>query len=275
MDSSQSKPSRRKPLKSSEERELERTVLALLADEQYRGHPLRDALEKLWQQNGERLARLERVMQVADGYHSMGREENASLAELFDKQIRRIEKAVRISDRYQRMMREINHSLKEDSSRDHLTGLANRRMMTERLREEAVRAVRFGTTFSLAMLDIDHFKQVNDNFGHVTGDQVLVEVARAIESEIREYDLCGRWGGEEFLLLLPGATLAEAIEVVERVLGNVRGMSVPLGEAGIGVTLSIGVAERIPEESFSETIERADHALLEAKRAGRDRLIAT
>ena len=266
-------PPKSNPPKGSEDRDLQHMITALLADEQYREHPLREALERLWMQNQEQLARLERIMHVSDGYQSMAREQAGTLAEQFNRQVRQVEKAVRISDRYQRMMREINHTLKEASTRDHLTGLANRRMVMERLKEETTRSTRNHTIYTIAMLDIDHFKQVNDTYGHVAGDQVLVEVGRAIEAVIREYDLCGRWGGEEFLILLPDTGLAEAEPVVGRVLEGIRRLSVPIHETGVTVTVSLGVAEYSGAESFSDTINRADAALLEAKRAGRDRVI--
>ena len=182
----------------SRERELDAWIDGLLADPQFHGHPLHQALARLRQQSLEQLVRLERIARISDGFQSMAREQNLSLSERYHKQLRRLEKVARISDRYQQMMRDLNLALKEASIRDPLTGLPNRRMLLERLREENERSQRHGQSYVLAMLDVDFFKQVNDTWGHDSGDRVLVEIARAMESELREYDLCGRWGGEEF-----------------------------------------------------------------------------
>ena len=173
----------------SRERELDAWIDGLLADPQFHGHPLHQALARLRQQSLEQLVRLERIARISDGFQSMAREQNLSLSERYHKQLRRLEKVARISDRYQQMMRDLNLALKEASIRDPLTGLPNRRMLLERLREENERSQRHGQSYVLAMLDVDFFKQVNDTWGHDSGDRVLVEIARAMESELREYDL--------------------------------------------------------------------------------------
>jgi diguanylate cyclase (GGDEF)-like protein len=168
------------------------------------------------------------------------------------------------------MMRDLTAALQEASTRDHLTGLANRRMLVEQLKTETQRAERQEYFYSLAMLDIDHFKQVNDLYGHDSGDRVLIEVSKAMQKALREYDLCGRWGGEEFLILLPHTPLADSRSVIERVQDSIRHMAVPRGIPAVTVTVSIGMAEHHAGESFSDTVNRADEALLEAKRAGRN-----
>ncbi|MCO1783877.1 GGDEF domain-containing protein, partial [Pseudomonas aeruginosa] len=215
--------------------------------------------------------RLERIARISDGFQSMAREQNLSLSERYHKQLRRLEKVARISDRYQQMMRDLNLALKEASIRDPLTGLPNRRMLLERLREENERSQRHGQSYVLAMLDVDFFKQVNDTWGHDSGDRVLVEIARAMESELREYDLCGRWGGEEFLLLLPQTRLQDAGPVLERVRDSVRTLAVRVGTEALSVTASVGVTEHRIGETYSQTVNRADAALLDAKRSGRDK----
>ncbi|MBG7156386.1 biofilm formation regulator diguanylate cyclase SiaD [Pseudomonas aeruginosa] len=217
--------------------------------------------------------RLERIARISDGFQSMAREQNLSLSERYHKQLRRLEKVARISDRYQQMMRDLNLALKEASIRDPLTGLPNRRMLLERLREENERSQRHGQSYVLAMLDVDFFKQVNDTWGHDSGDRVLVEIARAMESELREYDLCGRWGGEEFLLLLPQTRLQDAGPVLERVRDSVRTLAVRVGTEALSVTASVGVTEHRIGETYSQTVNRADAALLDAKRSGRDNCV--
>ncbi|HEP9045259.1 TPA: biofilm formation regulator diguanylate cyclase SiaD [Pseudomonas aeruginosa] len=217
--------------------------------------------------------RLERIARISDGFQSMAREQNLSLSERYHKQLRRLEKVARISDRYQQMMRDLNLALKEASIRDPLTGLPNRRMLLERLREENERSQRHGQSYVLAMLDVDFFKQVNDTWGHDSGDRVLVEIARAMESELREYDLCGRWGGEEFLLLLPQTRLQDAGPVLERVRDSVRTLAVRVGTEALSVTASVGVTEHRIGETYSQTVNRADAALLDAQRSGRDKCV--
>ncbi|EMQ5443092.1 biofilm formation regulator diguanylate cyclase SiaD [Pseudomonas aeruginosa] len=217
--------------------------------------------------------RLERIARISDGFQSMAREQNLSLSERYHKQLRRLEKVARISDRYQQMMRDLNLALKEASIRDPLTGLPNRRMLLERLREENERSQRHGQSYVLAMLDVGFFKQVNDTWGHDSGDRVLVEIARAMESELREYDLCGRWGGEEFLLLLPQTRLQDAGPVLERVRDSVRTLAVRVGTEALSVTASVGVTEHRIGETYSQTVNRADAALLDAKRSGRDKCV--
>lgn len=158
---------------------------------------------------------------------------------------------------------------------DPLTGLANRRQMMDRLKQESERATRHGQGFVLAMLDVDHFKQFNDQYGHEVGDCILAEVARAMENELREYDICGRWGGEEFLLMLPDTSLDVAQTVIDRVHRGIRQRSVMLHNQKLSITTSIGVAEYRYGEPFAEMLRRADSAMLEAKRNGRNRVLYT
>lgn len=256
--------------------DLDAWIETLLKDERYRGHPLREALALLWSLNSEQVERLERIAHISDGYQSMALEQSLSLSRRYDKQLRKLEKAARISDRYQRMMRDLNLALEQASTHDQLTGLANRRLLIERLKEETKRAERGGEAgrllpgYMLAMVDVDHFKVVNDLYGHEAGDRTLVQIARALEGGLREYDLCGRWGGEEFLIILPQTGPDGAIRVLDRIRDNVCRLVIPLHEQGIRVTVSIGLAAHRPGEDFSDTINRADGALHQAKQAGRD-----
>ncbi|MFV3305057.1 biofilm regulation diguanylate cyclase SiaD [Pseudomonas sp. NY15181] len=253
------------------ERELDLLIEALLADPQYEGHPLREALYLKHQQSLDQLARLERIAKISDGYQSMARAQNSTLSERYHKQLRQLEKVARISDRYQNMMRDLNVALREASTHDPLTGIANRRLLMERLREESERAQRRQQPYALAMVDVDRFKQVNDTWGHDIGDRVLVEIGRAMQAALRQYDLCGRWGGEEFLLILPETRLADAAAIIERVRSDIRCLTVRVGTEALSVTASFGVAEHQPGESYSQTVSRADAALLDAKRSGRDK----
>lgn len=253
------------------ESELDLLVESLLSDPAYYGHPLREALARLQQQNLDQLSRLERIARISDGYQSLAREQNLSLSERYHRQLRQLEKVARISDRYQDMLRDLNQALKTASQRDVLTGLANRRLLMERLREEELRSQRSGHAFVLAMIDVDHFKLINDTWGHEVGDRALSEIARTLQTSVRGCDLCGRWGGEEFLLLLPETVLADALPLIERLRGALRELRVMVGEQRLAITASFGVAEYRAPEGYSQVLNRADAALLEAKRSGRDR----
>lgn len=157
---------------------------------------------------------------------------------------------------------------------DPLTGLSNRRKLSEQLKQESERARRHGSALSIAILDVDHFKRFNDTYGHELGDRVLTELARAMEDCLREYDLFGRWGGEEFLVLLPNTGLTEALAVAGRMQTSIRQRSMLHEGKAVSITASIGLAEYRVGENPSETLRRADRALLKAKRTGRDRVLS-
>ncbi|CAB3744268.1 biofilm regulation diguanylate cyclase SiaD [Achromobacter kerstersii] len=252
--------------------ELDRRIVALLADPAYAGHPLREALESLWQHTAEQMARIERVTQLSDAYQTMAHERELGLYDKFDRQLRRLTRIARISDHYQSMMRDLNVALEETSNRDPLTSLLNRRALMEMIKQEVGRAARSGESFVVAMLDVDHFKAVNDRFGHEAGDRALVELAGVLVKSLREYDLCGRWGGEEFLVLLPNTRPEAAQGVMDRLVGAVRGLAVEAGDEVLRLTVSIGMAHHQLGETFSETLSRADQALYLAKQDGRDRV---
>ena len=164
------------------------------------------------------------------------------------------------------------------SATDELTSLPNRRSFEKALHREMERCRRAGTALAVALLDIDHFKSLNDRFGHPAGDRVLVQVARRIASAFRETDLVSRWGGEEFAVLLPAlaeGTVSEAVTAVERARVAVAGKPLTLGP-GLPcpvASISGGVALfPMHGTDASELLRRADEALYEAKRTGRDRV---
>jgi diguanylate cyclase (GGDEF)-like protein/PAS domain S-box-containing protein len=154
-------------------------------------------------------------------------------------------------------------------TQDHLTGAANRARF-QHLFERAHHAWReHGTPLSLIMLDIDHFKQVNDNYGHVAGDLVLAGFANTIASAIRPADVFARLGGEEFAVLLPGTPLIEAGELAERLRARVADLRVSTPQGELAITVSLGCATAVPGDDL---LRSADAALYVAKRAGRDRV---
>ncbi len=157
---------------------------------------------------------------------------------------------------------------------DELTSLANRRHMNEVLQSEERRQPRPGEHICIALIDIDHFKRINDRYGHDGGDAVLRTFAAAARAELRSADVLARWGGEEFLLLLPDTDLHEAQRILRRMAERVGAIRVPDLDVAMRITFSGGVVERSPGEPFADTISRADHAMYGAKNAGRDMVIA-
>lgn len=168
--------------------------------------------------------------------------------------------------------------LVEESQRlattDGLTGLINRRAFVTELKREIERAARTGAPTTLLLLDLDHFKVINDTHGHGAGDSVLVAVARTLQRESRAYDLVGRWGGEEFIIALPGTDEERAVIVAERLREAIAGLKVSnnLGKV-MALSASIGTAELEPgAESLDQLVDRADRAMYRAKVGGRNRV---
>ncbi|SDW99151.1 diguanylate cyclase [Marinobacter mobilis] len=153
---------------------------------------------------------------------------------------------------------------------DRLTGLYNRGKTEDRLRQEIARSSRYGNTFSLILFDVDHFKLVNDRFGHNAGDDVLVEVAAQLSNNIRVADFIGRWGGEEFLVILPETSLESGGEVAENLRMHVAQRTFPIPDGG--VTVSAGVSAYLPGDSIQDLVKRADAALYLAKEDGRNQV---
>jgi diguanylate cyclase (GGDEF)-like protein len=154
---------------------------------------------------------------------------------------------------------------------DGLTGLANRRAASDALHAEAARAQRLETPLSVVLADLDGFKEVNDVRGHAVGDEVLRVFADVLRETLRESDVAGRWGGEEFLLLLPGADEEGAAQLADRVRIALAGRDIE-GAPGLRVTASFGVAEYAGQSNSEQLVDAADSALYRAKRAGKDRV---
>lgn len=190
-------------------------------------------------------------MSVIGGYISNLREKLRSRNQELQKAIEKIDKLVSI---------------------DPLTQISNRRRLFEVLTQETNRCNRGETLFSICLLDIDHFKQVNDTYGHMAGDEILCHIACSISRNIRNIDAFGRYGGEEFLLVLPQTPLAGAAVKAEKVRCQVAGLRFPDISGDLGVTVSIGVAQYRPPEDNDTTLLRADRALYAAKANGRNRV---
>ena len=177
------------------------------------------------------------------------------------------------------LQRSLRHArLVQDARVDSKTGLLNAATWDRGATTEVARAVRTKTALAIALLDIDRFKVINDTYGHLVGAQVLQEIARTLTSMLRDYDLAGRFGGEEFSLLLPQTRAVDAMRIAERIRSNIAALSViapgALGGERVQVTVSIGVAalDSGTERTFSQLMSAADAALYRAKGCGRDQV---
>ena len=174
------------------------------------------------------------------------------------------------------LQRSLRHaSLAAAARTDAKTGLLNAGAWQREAAVEVTRAAQAQTPLAVAIADIDHFKAVNDTHGHLAGDAVLAAVSAAMRDLLRDCDLCGRFGGEEFALLLPRTTAGQALEITERIRQRISQLAIPRdGTAAIRVTISIGVA--VPSQgrrTLDDLLAAADHALYQAKRSGRDRVV--
>lgn len=180
---------------------------------------------------------------------------------------------VRLSESHRELKRAFDQ-IGELAIRDDLTGAYNRRFLMETLARERSRAERLDEPFSVCLLDIDHFKSINDTLGHAAGDAVLKVFAALAPRGMRGIDTFGRFGGEEFLLVLPGTGREGALAAGERVRAATEGAVFPGVPAERRVTVTVGVATRVKGEDVAAVLARADEALYQGKRAGRNRVVA-
>lgn len=167
---------------------------------------------------------------------------------------------------------EKNQSLEFLSNHDQLTNLHNRHYMIKRCENEMLRVKRFSQPSSLILFDVDHFKKINDQYGHSSGDKVLVQLAQLLLKQIREIDVACRWGGEEFLVLCPQSNIVETLALAKRLHESVTLSAVELVEK---LTCSFGIAEYKQGETFVEWFDRADEALYRAKESGRNQIVVS
>lgn len=179
------------------------------------------------------------------------------------------------------VMAKIKHTediVRQESHTDPLTGLYNRRFLEKRFSEELSRTRRTGLPLSCIMLDIDHFKSINDTHGHDFGDVVLQETALNLKQNLREYDTIARYGGEEFVVILPSTNYDDATRVAEKIRGVIAAHNYATNGITLAVTISLGVYCGSTREELAETspefIRRADEALYKAKGSGRNRVVA-
>jgi diguanylate cyclase (GGDEF)-like protein len=163
-------------------------------------------------------------------------------------------------------------TLKEMAATDPLTGLYNRREYDMLFQHEMERANRMNTPLSVGIIDLDHFKQVNDTYGHAAGDEVLRRTARLFRENLRTMDVVGRWGGEEFIIMLPEIAIDQANMTCNRLLTALAATDIDVGSASIKITATIGITQLFPGDKIDEIIRRADEALYKGKEAGRNRV---
>lgn len=183
----------------------------------------------------------------------------------------RLEQANREIDNINHKLGLKNQALQDLAERDQLTNLFNRRKINDTLHSEQERFMRYHTPFSIVMIDIDHFKRINDQFGHHAGDDVLKELTQRLSANIRKTDILGRWGGEEFMLVCPETTLSQASILSEKIRRLVEQQAFSINQR---ITISAGATQYSPEDSLTSVLSRVDNNLYQAKDAGRNRIIA-
>jgi diguanylate cyclase (GGDEF)-like protein len=166
----------------------------------------------------------------------------------------------------------MERSLQELASTDALTSLYNRRYLENKFKEEVLRTTRYKHPLSFMMIDIDHFKRVNDSYGHAIGDKVLVEISRILQKNVRETDVCTRFGGEEFAILLPETGEAELLKIAEKIHALIQNYSFDIEPFHFKVTVSIGIITQSENLDVQAIIEAADKALYNAKNNGRNQI---
>jgi diguanylate cyclase (GGDEF)-like protein len=211
-----------------------------------------------------------------DELNTRAHESLVMLNEQYEGLVHSLEELLQRKQALEQELRAANERLERLASTDELTGLANRRAIDQALRRDLARADRDASSLSVVMLDIDHFKSVNDTWGHITGDVVLATVGQMLMQSLRASDVAGRWGGEEFLCILPNTDSKGACVLAERLRAQLPRHVVPGPRGPLHVTASFGVATvRGPGcRDATETLtRRADSALYSAKEQGRDRVV--
>lgn len=215
--------------------------------------------------HGNEEVAVESLQEGAIGYLSKSRVSKEKLTDTIDTAL----------DKWRNLLvsKATHEQLERMANIDSLTGLLNRRAILNKLEEAMAYARRYEEDLCILMLDIDHFKKVNDRYGHITGDDVLEKVGAILRRRIRDTDIAGRYGGEEFIVVLPKADLSSALSVAVRIKKALAAtkMKDPLGNS-FSITISQGLTSYQPGDSRDYFISRADYALYKAKQNGRDRI---
>ncbi len=194
-----------------------------------------------------------------------------SLLELAKESMKSSELAAQDIGRLKTQLNEMTRSLDLATRIDPLTGLANRRDISEKIEQEHSRAQRHQRTYSIIMADIDDFKRVNDTHGINYGDDVLFELSCVLRECVRSEDFCSRWGGEEFLFLLPETGIDGALAVAQKINNSVAMTEFMVNKPGIRITVSLGICEYRAGQSVNDCLKKVEQALLQAKGSGKNR----
>ncbi|TXR54730.1 GGDEF domain-containing protein [Reinekea thalattae] len=196
---------------------------------------------------------------------------DSKITSLQESKVQMVDQVSQLEQENQSLMSELERERKI-SKNDHLTQLPNRQGFSDKLKQELSRAERYGHTMSIAILDIDFFKKINDEFGHLVGDKVLKVIAKEMTKVCRETDYLARYGGEEFILLLPETSLKDAFAAVEKIRVHIERCPFHFQSKPVPITISAGVAERTSQETNEAWLQRADEKLYNSKKQGRNRV---
>jgi diguanylate cyclase (GGDEF)-like protein len=217
--------------------------------------------------------RFEKV--IADKRHAdnMLLDEFTQLSDCYKKLQQRMNRVTAENEQLRTELVNMVRSLDLASRIDGMTGLANRRDIMEKIDREATRSHRHQYPFTILLVNIDDFRKINATYGYNTGDDVLVEISRVLRSCVRNEDICARWGGEEFLILLPETDTESSLPVANKILESMSMTEFKANRPGIHITVSIGVCEHNPSQTVQECIARVHQSLLQAKKSGKNRYI--
>ncbi|MBN2656413.1 MAG: GGDEF domain-containing protein [Spirochaetales bacterium] len=190
----------------------------------------------------------------------------------YAKLLKQTAKLVKISDHAQKSLQLANSRIQQMADSDNLTGLPNRRGSLKLIEQEISKSLRYGTPLSLFLVDIDHFKKINDTWGHGVGDLVLQKISELMKENLRNHDLLGRWGGEEFIIALADTDLTGAETLSEKLRNKIEKSLISIEKAEISFTASFGGTIYSHDMSLEKNIDLADKALYRSKRAGRNRI---
>jgi diguanylate cyclase (GGDEF)-like protein len=186
---------------------------------------------------------------------------------------KRLDKISVISDHYQTQLQAVNERLSEAAHTDLLTGLPNRRDMVERLETEINRSKRSKSEFAILLIDIDHFKLINDTYGHIAGDHILADFSKLLHNTIRSSDVCARWGGDEFLVLLYDTKSEEVSLTADRIRKVINDSIFSYHDHTISLTLSVGGIHYLQGHNLDNILQIADTMLYQAKLNGRNQSV--
>ena len=176
----------------------------------------------------------------------------------------------RVIAKYNKKLEELNQKLAKQAMTDQLTQLPNRYLLDQEIQRVIATSRRYQEPFSMVLFDLDYFKEINDKFGHQAGDDVLIQISHEMHNSIREADMLGRWGGEEFILVCPKTSLNGAFKLANKIRQHIEQQCFLDNQK---ITISAGVAEFESNENYHSLLKRLDDALYEAKKAGRNTVV--